>query len=98
MIRQTLLDELSDRAQQLQAVNTVVFQPDGRRIGHNTDWCGFAHSLQRNLPDADLSHVVLMGAGGAGLRATFGLARAGLLDARRHTSNAADFLAASGAP
>lgn len=73
-----LLDELSDRAQQLQAVNTVVFQPDGRRIGHNTDWCGFAHSLQRNLPDADLSHVVLMGAGGAGSAVAYGLLDMGL--------------------
>ena len=47
-----LLDSLSDRAAALRAVNTVVFR-EGKTIGHNTDWCGFAHSLQRNLPHAD---------------------------------------------
>ena len=36
-----LLDELSDDARQLGAVNTVVFK-DGRSYGHNTDWWGFA--------------------------------------------------------
>jgi shikimate dehydrogenase len=46
-----LLDELSDRATALQAVNTVVFV-DGRTVGYNTDWCGFANSFRRNLPGA----------------------------------------------
>src|SRR3954469_20402124 len=32
-----LLDELSDDARALGAVNTVVLK-DGRKIGHNTDW------------------------------------------------------------
>ena len=32
-----LLTELSDDAQAIGAVNTVLLQ-DGRRIGHNTDW------------------------------------------------------------
>ncbi|HEY4297170.1 MAG TPA: shikimate dehydrogenase, partial [Paraburkholderia sp.] len=34
-----LLDELSDDARALGAVNTVLFK-DGKRIGHNTDWSG----------------------------------------------------------
>jgi shikimate dehydrogenase len=59
------LDELSPRAQQLGAVNTVVFE-DGRRIGHNTDWPGFAESFRRGLPDASVGDVVIVGAGGAG--------------------------------
>lgn len=67
-----LLDELSDRASALQAVNTVVFR-DGKMVGHNTDWCGFAHSLERNLPEAKLGKVVLMGAGGAGSAVAYGL-------------------------
>ena len=61
-----LLDELSDRAQQLQAVNTVVFQPDGRRIGHNTDWCGYQKPFADALPGACQGTVVQLGAGGAG--------------------------------
>lgn len=59
------LDELSADAQQLNAVNTVVFT-EGRAVGHNTDWSGFARSFDWGLPGAALDHVVLMGAGGAG--------------------------------
>ena len=60
-----LLDELSDEARAMGAVNTVVFR-DGRTVGHNTDGSGWAWGFQRTLPDADLSRVVLLGAGGAG--------------------------------
>lgn len=59
------LDELSDEARALGAVNTVVFR-DGRRTGHNTDWWGFAESFRRGLPDVALGHAVQLGAGGAG--------------------------------
>jgi shikimate dehydrogenase len=59
------LDDLSPDAAQLNAVNTVVFA-DGKAIGHNTDWSGFARSFDWGLPGAALDHVVLMGAGGAG--------------------------------
>jgi shikimate dehydrogenase len=61
-----LLDALSDEAAQMGAVNTVVIERDGRLVGHNTDGSGWAWGLQRALPDADLSRVVLLGAGGAG--------------------------------
>jgi shikimate dehydrogenase len=60
-----LLDELSDDARALGAVNTVLFK-DGKRIGHNTDWSGFARAFQRGLPDVPLERVVQLGAGGAG--------------------------------
>ena len=60
-----LLDELSDDARALGAVNTVVLH-GGRRVGHNTDWSGFAESFRGGLPDATLDRVVQFGAGGAG--------------------------------
>ena len=60
-----LLTEISEDARKLGAVNTVVFR-NGRRMGHNTDWWGFAEGFKRQLPDADLSAVVQIGAGGAG--------------------------------
>ena len=60
-----LLDELSADARSLQSVNTVVFR-QGRRIGHNTDWWGFAENFRRGLPHALRREVVLVGAGGAG--------------------------------
>jgi shikimate dehydrogenase len=59
------VDALSDDARALGAVNTVRFE-DGRRIGHNTDWSGFAQAFRRGLPGASLERVVQLGAGGAG--------------------------------
>lgn len=60
-----LLDELSEDAKAMGAVNTVVCK-DGRLVGHNTDWSGWGEGFLRALPLADLSRVVLLGAGGAG--------------------------------
>ncbi len=60
-----LLTDLSDDAHALGAVNTVVFR-NGRRIGHNTDWWGFAESFRRGLDGVGIEHVVQLGAGGAG--------------------------------
>lgn len=60
-----LLDELSDEARGIGAVNTVVFK-EGKRIGHNTDCLGFAEGFRRNLNDVARQRVVQMGAGGAG--------------------------------
>lgn len=61
----SLLDELSPDAAALGAVNTVVLK-DGRRMGHNTDWWGFAESFRRELSDVRRDRVVQFGAGGAG--------------------------------
>lgn len=60
-----LLDELSDDARALNAVNTVILK-DGKRLGHNTDWWGFAESFRRGLSDVKRGRVVQLGAGGAG--------------------------------
>ncbi|MEW1640584.1 shikimate dehydrogenase [Streptomyces sp. NPDC091219] len=60
------LDGLAPQAEALGAVNTVVFEADGRATGHNTDVTGFAASFARGLPDAPMERVVQLGAGGAG--------------------------------
>ena len=60
-----LLHALSADAEALGAVNTVVLR-DGRRVGHNTDWYGFAENFRRGLPDVARDRVVQLGAGGAG--------------------------------
>lgn len=59
------LDELSEDAQRLGAVNTVLFD-DGRAVGHNTDWSGFGRNFDRGLAGAPVERVVQLGAGGAG--------------------------------
>lgn len=60
-----LLDQLSEEAEAIGAVNTVVRQDD-RLVGHNTDGPGWSWGFRRALPGADLARVVLLGAGGAG--------------------------------
>lgn len=60
-----LLDELSADARALGAVNTILFH-GGKRIGHNTDWSGFAEPFRRKMTGVALDRVVQLGAGGAG--------------------------------
>lgn len=71
------LDEVRDEAAVLGAVNTVVFR-EGKRIGYNTDWWGFAENLRLGLPGARLETVTLLGAGGAGSAVAYALGRAGV--------------------
>ena len=60
-----LLDELSEEARRIGAVNTIAFR-NGRSTGYNTDYIGFAEGLRRGLPGAQFANVVQLGAGGAG--------------------------------
>lgn len=71
-----LLTSLSADAAALGAVNTVIFSSNAR-VGYNTDWLGFSESLTRGLPRADLRHVLVIGAGGAGAAVTYALLRCG---------------------
>jgi shikimate dehydrogenase len=71
-----LLDGHSDDVGALGACNTVVLK-DGKRIGHNTDWFGFAENFRRGLPDAPLDCVLQLGAGGAGSAVTYALLKLG---------------------
>jgi shikimate dehydrogenase len=66
------LDALSSAAAALGAVNTVVFT-EGRSVGHNTDWSGYAAGFRRGLSDVPRDHVVLLGAGGAGAAVAYAL-------------------------
>jgi shikimate dehydrogenase len=86
------LDELSDEARTMGAINTIVIR-DGRLLGHNTDGPGWAWGFERALPGADLSRVVLFGCGGAGsaiAHAVLGLGAASLqlLDIDRERAHA----------
>ena len=71
-----LLHELSPEARALHSVNTVLFR-DGRRLGHNTDWWGFAESFRREMSDVNARRVVLVGAGGAGAAVGYAMLKSG---------------------
>ena len=71
-----LLDELSEEARAIDAVNTVVFR-EGRRKGFNTDRAGFAIPFREKLADAPRQSVALIGAGGAGSAVAYALLESG---------------------
>jgi shikimate dehydrogenase len=71
-----LLDATSEEARAIGAVNTVLIE-GGRLTGYNTDGPGWAWGFRRALPGADLSRVVLLGAGGAGAACADAILRLG---------------------
>ena len=72
-----LLDELSEEARAMGAVNVVVHK-DGRLVGHNTDSPGWSWGLRRALPGAKLGRVAMLGAGGAGSAVAYSALRLGV--------------------
>jgi len=72
-----LLDEMSERARDIGAVNTVVVR-DGRLIGHNTDTTGFERAIADLVAASGRGAVALIGAGGVGKAIAFALASLGV--------------------
>jgi shikimate dehydrogenase len=61
-----LVNSLSDRARQAQAINTIVFNPGGQRTGDNTDGIGFIKDLTLNQAfNIKNTRILILGAGGA---------------------------------
>ncbi|MFS0697689.1 shikimate dehydrogenase [Streptomyces nitrosporeus] len=65
-----LLDEITEAAASVEAVNTVVFAEDGRRLGDNTDILGMVAALYERGVDKTESAAIL----GAGATASSALA------------------------
>lgn len=61
--------ELSPRAKQLGAVNTIVRRADGSLIGHNTDYFGFSSMVQRSKLQVSGKKVLILGSGGSSVTA-----------------------------
>ena len=92
-----MLDELSDRAAQAQAVNTVILEP-GRRTGHNTDIPG-AVAAVRERTDLPLRTAVIVGGGATASSTLLALADLGCTSVRvvvRDTSRVEETLEAAG--
>ncbi|MEU6094879.1 shikimate dehydrogenase [Streptomyces sp. NPDC047079] len=69
-----LLDSVSDTAACVEAVNTVVFTADGRRVGDNTDIPGMVAALrERGVEQVD--SAAILGAGATASSALAALAR-----------------------
>jgi shikimate dehydrogenase len=68
-----LLDEVSATALAVEAVNTVVFAPDGRRVGENTDVPGLVAAL-RERGVAKVGTAAVLGAGATASSAIAALA------------------------
>lgn len=58
-------DTLSPQAEKLGAVNTVVRQPDGKLVGHNTDYFGFLSMIEHSGLSVTGKKVLVLGSGGA---------------------------------
>ena len=69
-----LLDEISETAASVEAVNTVVFTDDGRKVGDNTDIPGMIAALRERGVETVESAAVL-GAGATASSALAALAR-----------------------
>ncbi len=72
-----LVDRVTPAVEAIGALNTILVH-EGVTIGHNTDVTGFARAFRDGLPDADLTTVVLLGAGGAGTAVAHGLVQLGV--------------------
>lgn len=59
------LDELTETAQTLGAVNTVVRRPDGSLLGHNSDFFGFRSMVLRSRLSISGKKCLVLGSGGA---------------------------------
>lgn len=74
-----LLDELSDSARAIGAVNTIVVR-QGRLVGYNTDTTGFERAVENLVSASRRGPVALIGAGGVGKAIAFALANLGVAE------------------
>lgn len=75
------LDELTELAREIGAVNTILKRDDAKGIpklvGDNTDAYGFLQALRVRHISPKHAHVTILGAGGAAAAAAYALAQAG---------------------
>ncbi|MBC2887097.1 shikimate dehydrogenase [Ochrobactrum sp. CM-21-5] len=72
------LDETTETAKQIGAVNFVRREESGHLVGDNIDGAGFIDGLRRNDIEPKGMSVLMIGAGGAGRAVGFALAQSGV--------------------
>jgi shikimate dehydrogenase len=90
------LDQLTNAALVIGAVNTIIVQTDGRLLGENTDAPGFIADLRDHGVDPKGRRVLVLGAGGSARAVVYGLATAGatcITVANRTVERAAELVA-----
>ncbi len=91
-----LVDETSEDARLMGAVNMVTIEADGKLTGHNTDGVGWLRSLEEEtgVSPAD-KKCLLLGAGGAARAIAIKLAQTGAahIEIRNRTAHKAEALA-----
>ena len=71
------LDNLSDEAQAIGAVNTIVVEKNGKLCGHNTDARGFLADLDEHQVSLKNSRALVLGAGGSSRAIVYALLMSG---------------------
>ncbi len=71
------LDEITDQARAIGAVNTIVIRREGRMVGHNTDVIGFLRALAERGFWVEGKRAVVLGAGGGARAVAYALASSG---------------------
>lgn len=61
--------QLTDTAKYMGSVNTVIRQPDGTLLGHNTDYFGFTSMVKRSGLEPKGKKCLVLGSGGASVTA-----------------------------
>lgn len=69
--------KLSPVAEKIGAVNTIVRQPDGSLLGHNTDYFGFRSMVRRSGLQPNGKKCLVLGSGGASATAVAALEEMG---------------------
>ena len=60
---------LTETAKYMGSVNTIIRQPDGSLLGHNTDYFGFTSMVRRSGLDPKGKKCLVLGSGGASVTA-----------------------------
>ena len=74
------LDSISESAKSIGAVNVIAIERTSGKFtltGHNTDWKGFSHSLEK-LITPEMTSALVLGTGGAAKAVAFALKRLGI--------------------